>query len=559
MMKFVNIEILLIVLSLSITTFGAGFDSWHTSQSSGSSINFSQADNTLTIEYNMKAPEDWVMIETACSDFPAADIPVVFDVKADSDAFLEIKFIDKDGTIFWRKISLKDKYKDWTKLVLRLSSTEYGWGGKDSSFDTLAGFNLAVSGGGSGTVWIKDVKFGSANDKSSFYLAGAVLDPNRELEGFGLAQRRHEQMQPEDKLVLEYLKQLQDAGSNEKQLLPSMGLEDIEAQTFNNSLVAMAFMLHGERERAERILDFYAKATDKSNTDPTLQNFYYNGQARGFFQWVSIRDYNGPSDGELHSGNVKAKAWHHTGKSDRWMGDMAWLMFAYKCYEKEYNSHRYDEITSLIKNLLISWYKDDPAGGGFIQSGWRKGDIRLHEDGGHHEGNIDCFALFKLTGDLQIAEKIKQWLDMQLKDKKDLPLDLYTWRVLAYGKDADLLNIPDYDLRYRKILTFNGKEAMGFYHCPNIEIDNVWLDGTGHIACAYIAYGDRTRGYFYADQMDNFMINQTINGVKTHALPYTANKTGGYNWVRSDRGFISVCAWYIIAKNKFNPMNLERY
>jgi hypothetical protein len=337
-----------------------------------------------------------------------------------------------------------------------------------------------------------------------------------------------------------------------------MGIEDIEAQTFNNSMVAMAFMLDGEKERAERILDFYARAIDKKNTDPTLQNFYYNGEARGFFQWVSIRDCNGPTDGELHSGNCKAKAYHHTGKADRWMGDMAWLMFAYKFYEKEYNSHRYDEITSLIKNLLISWYKDDPAGGGFIQSGWRKGDVRLHEDSGHPEGNIDCYALFKLTGDLQIAEKIKKWLDIQLKDKKDWPLDLYTWRVLAFGKDADLLNVPDYDFRYRKILTVNGKQAMGFYNCCDIDANNIWLDGTGHIACAYIAYGDKTRGYFYADQLDSFLINQTINGVKVRSLPYTANKTSGYEWVRPDSGFISVCAWYIMAKNRFNPMTSER-
>jgi hypothetical protein len=122
-----------------------------------------------------------------------------------------------------------------------------------------------------------------------------------------------------------------------------------------------------------------------------------------------------------------------------------------------------------------------------------------------------------------------------------------------------LLDIPDYDLRYRKILTVNGKQAMGFYNCPDININNVWLDGTGHIACAYIAYGDKTRGYFYADQLDAFLIDRVINGVKTHALPYTANKTGGYDWVRSDRGFISVCAWYIMAKNKFNPMTLEKY
>ncbi|OQA00536.1 MAG: hypothetical protein BWY69_01681 [Planctomycetes bacterium ADurb.Bin401] len=389
---------------------------------------------------------------------------------------------------------------------------------------------------------------------------GTVLDLNRELPGFGFEQRRDEKLLAEDKLVLEYLKQVQDAGSKQKQLLPSMGLEDIEAQTFNNSLVAMAFMLHNEKERAERILNFYADATDINNTDPALQNFYYNGEPRGFFQWVAIRDCDAPGNGELHSGNCKAKAWHHTGKADRWMGDMVWLMYAYKFYEKEYNSQKYDEITTLIKNLLLSWYKDEQDHGGYIQHGWRKGDSRLHEDGGHHEGNIDAYALFKLTGDTQIAGRIKHWLDSQLRENKDLPLDLYTWRVLAYGKDsAHLLDIPDYDLRFRKTLTFNGKKVTGFYHYPDIKIKNIWLDGTGHIACAYIAYGDKNRGYFYANQLDNFLIEKTINNVKVKTLPYTANKTGGYEWVDSSKGFISVCAWYIIAKNRFNPMKLERY
>jgi hypothetical protein len=391
-----------------------------------------------------------------------------------------------------------------------------------------------------------------------FACAGPILDPNRELQGIGFAQRRSETMIPEDKLVLEYLKQVQDCGSKEKQLLPSQGIEDIEAQTFNNSLVAMAFILDGEKQRAERILDFYAKAIDKKNTDPTLQNFYYNGQDRGFFQWVAIRDCNSKSAGELHSGNVAAKAYHHTGTANRWMGDMVWLLYAYKCYEKEYNSSKYAEMISLLRNHIVSSFIEVPGCGGYIASGWSKGDTKFNDDTGHHEGNIDCYAVLRLTGDVELAAKVKQWLDSQINGKDDLPLDLYTWRTLSFGQNADLLNVPDYDLRYRKTLTVNGKQAMGFYNCAAPNIDNIWLDGTGHIACAYLAYGDKQRGYFYANQLDTFLIDKTINGVKTRTLPYTANKTGGYEWVQTDKGFISVCAWYIMAKHKFNPMNLER-
>ncbi len=391
-----------------------------------------------------------------------------------------------------------------------------------------------------------------------FVVAAPILDPNREMPGIGFAQRRSETMIPEDKLVLEYLKQVQDAGSKEKQLLPSQGIEDIEAQTFNNSLVAMAFILDGEKERAERIFDFYAKATDKNNTDQTLQNYYYNGEPRGFFQWVAIRDCNGPSAGELHSGNVSAKAYHHTGTANRWMGDMVWLLYAYKFYAKEYKSSKYDEIISLLRNHIVSAYIEVPGSGGYIASGWSKGDTKFNDDTGHHEGNIDCYAVLRLTGDLELAGKVKQWVESQIGGKDDLPLDLYTWRTLSYGENADLLNIPDYDLRFRKTVTVNGKKVMGFYHCPAENINNIWLDGTGHIACAYLAYGDKHRGYFYANQLDAFLIDKTINGVKTRTLPYTANKTGCYEWVQPDKGFISVCAWYIMAKHKFNPMTLER-
>ncbi|MCD4693510.1 MAG: T9SS type A sorting domain-containing protein, partial [Calditrichales bacterium] len=117
-----------------------------------------------------------------------------------------------------------------------------------------------------------------------------------------------------------------------------------------------------------------------------------------------------------------------------------------------------------------------------------------------------------------------------------------------------LLNIPEYDFRYRKILNLNGTYVMGFYHGPVEDIDNIWIDGTGHIACAYLCYGDKQRGYFYSNQLDKLIIERIIGGNTTHALPYTANKTGDYGWVDINKGFISCCAWYIFAKNEFNPL-----
>ena len=106
------------------------------------------------------------------------------------------------------------------------------------------------------------------------------------------------------------------------------------------------------------------------------------------------------------------KRFHTYDVCDRWMGDMAWLLFAYKYYEKKYGSKRYAEISGLIRDLLVSWYTDDPkTGGGYVQHGWRKGDKKLHEGFGHEEGNIDCYALFRLLGDDERAEKIRIWIE----------------------------------------------------------------------------------------------------------------------------------------------------
>ena len=504
-----------------------------------------EVSNGLEIKYVLKnAPHGWVMISKHIQVAPPEDIPITFFIKASGGGDLEIKFIDDDGSVFGRKIPLRAKYGDWTKVVIYLNNTEYWWGG-DGEFNGLKKIEFAFSGKGRGTVWLDEISLGDSELAASFPPTGPVLDPDRELAGIGFRQRRHEKMIPEDPLVLEWLKQIQDSSSMDKKLLPSM--EGSQFQTFNNSLVAIAYILKGEKERSERILDFFAEATDKENQSPTLQNFFYKGEARGFFQYVSPR----VKDGQV--------SYHNPGKSDRWMGDLAWLLCAYKFYEETYDSDRYEEITGLIKGLLISWYVDSNDGpGGYIQHGWRKDDTKLHESYGHPEGNIDAYAALKLCGEDEYAKKVKVWLDRNLKGNAQ-PLDHYTWSALAHGKEAvHLLDIPDFDFRYRKILSVNGQKVMGFYPFADINADNIWLDGTGHMACAYFAGGNIERGNFYADQYDLFLVDREINGFKTRAIPYAANRTNEYSWVDVNKGFVSTVAWYIFAKNGFNPLRLTK-
>jgi len=348
-------------------------------------------------------------------------------------------------------------------------------------------------------------------------------------------QRRAGARNPEDPLVLEWLKLLQDRSSADRRLLPAQEGDDA-AQTFNNALVALAFMVKQERERAERILDYFAEATVEENNDASLQNFFYRGEARGFFQEVSLASR------------------HNVGRgTDRWMGDMAWLLCACKYHQMAYQSARYTRLVTLLHDLLVSYYR--PAmHGGYIQHGWRKGDAYKHEADGHHEGNIDCFAVLRLCGEDSLACNIRQWLDNALRGVPDLPLDLYTWRTLAFGPASDsLLRIPEEDPRYRKSIVVRGHRVTGFYHAPDASRENIWTDGVGHMACAYQTCGSAEKGFFYANQLDSLMVERRIGGVVTHALPYTANRSGGYEWVDTTKGFTSCAAWYILAMNGVNP------
>jgi len=517
--------------------------------------------DALQVSYTLRGNHGWAQFKKRVEVSPPDNIPVTFLIKAAAAGDLEVKFVDADGSVYGAKIPLEGQFRDWRRVTAYRENLEYLWGG-DRKYTGLSEFHFAFSGKGTGTVLLADIGFGNPNLPSSFtgdpseakptgpfYVprTGPQIDPDSELPGIGFKQRRAKTMIPENPLVLEWLKTLQDVSSPGQQVLPTT--EDNQFHTFNNALVAMAFIMKAERERAERILDFFAHATDRDNTDPTLQNFFYNGEARGFFQAVTLNpEGNTPA---FHLADPNGYG------SDRWMGDMAWLIMAYTYYEQKYNDHRYDEVKQLLRDLLVSWFKEaeDVPGGGYVQSGWRKGDTSLHEAEGHPEGNIDCYAVFKLLGEEEYAKKIRTWLEYKLRSDSH-PLDLYTWRVLAYDGDrAELLNIPDYDLRYRKTVTVNGQKVMGPFGAANPSVNNIWLDGLGHIACAYLTAGNKERGNFYANQFDPFLLDSTLGGRKTKTLPYTANEQGGFNFDQR-KGYISVAAWYLFAKNRFNPMRL---
>jgi hypothetical protein len=495
------------------------------------STNGIRADINLS---NGGTDDNWVIMDIT-PELPEGfdlQVPVVFNFRAEASCTLEIKMIDDNGTVYRRLIPLvNDKYRNWTSFVVYLENLEYGWP-PGRIFDKLEHFEIAFSDSQNktGTAWITGAGFGQRGENSTF------VDPNAAL-------RCDERLNPENASVLEWLEFVQDNSPSNDMLLPSRGKYDHVFSTYDNALVAMAFMLKDKPERAEKILDFYANQTNPKNDNLRNQNFFFNGEPRGFYQQFVI---NRSTNGAYYDGE----------KSNRSVGDMCWLMLAYQYYGEKYHSERYNAIEMNMMKLLENYSKSDNVGC-FVRRGWRNGDtLPMHgnesdPDYKNAECNIDAYAAMMHEDNLTMASNIKKWLDNNVSLTTGRPLDSYTYRNLSGEADGWILSYPDGDLKYPITLDYQGKKVMGICSGTDEGIGKIWVDGVGQMACAFYEAERPEKGNFYANQMDSYLINETIDGKQYWVLPYNIKK-GDH-----DPGAISCAAWYIFAKNQFNPMKLK--
>jgi hypothetical protein len=226
------------------------FSAWSFSKQVGTNGSVSNYNgfngNGLKVTYTFPSSGGWVNLEIPVSSSFSRSYPLVFHIySTNSTANLEIKFIDKDGSVFDVRPSLSKYANGWHHVTAYLDNAAYSWGG-NSTFDVPAKFSLAISapGAAGGTVYFDEVGIGKPGLPSSFL---PTIDPNSQLAGIGFTQRRDTILIPEDPLVLQYLKQLQDQGSENATLLPTY-YGGVQAQTFNNCLAAMAFIAKDEKE-----------------------------------------------------------------------------------------------------------------------------------------------------------------------------------------------------------------------------------------------------------------------------------------------------------------------
>lgn len=159
----------------------------------------------IQVNYQLhKDPFSSGWVTMSCNSFTGfnENTPVTMLIKADAESDIELKFTDEDGSVFIKRYPIGNRYHEWTQIVVYLKNTFY--------------------------------------------------------------QRRSDNIIQEDTLVLGYLKVLQDFSSIDARVIPNQEGSDM-VSTFNSSLAAMSFIISDQKERAERILGFYAAAIDPWN------------------------------------------------------------------------------------------------------------------------------------------------------------------------------------------------------------------------------------------------------------------------------------------------------
>lgn len=320
--------------------------------------------------------------------------------------------------------------------------------------------------------------------------------------------------------------------------------------TYDQALACIAFVKHGDFKKARLILDFYNKT--------------YEGEIKKYGKFI------GYSDAYKKNG-----AWGETWAA----GPNAWLLIAIEQYTYYKKDLKYLELAKKIADWLISL---EAADGGII-GGYYGNHEPMTWIAAEH--NFDCYTAFRdlgiLTGDdryLKVAKEIKLWLENGAwnkeqnrfnmgKDNPNFATDLSSWAVLSLGKKYG----PTLDFAIEKSLTkklykVKDVEIEGFdfgstyekSHYP--DKDAVWLEGTGQMVLAFDRAGRIEEKNHFLAELDK-TLTQSPKYKNASGLPYATNKgTPAYgSWLMEDKPLcVSSTAWYIFAKENYNPFSMDQ-
>ncbi|MDD4955079.1 MAG: PilZ domain-containing protein [Candidatus Omnitrophica bacterium] len=332
--------------------------------------------------------------------------------------------------------------------------------------------------------------------------------------------------------------------------------------TYDQALAAIAFVLFDDKERAEKIFDFYLKKVDKG--EKIFNAYYTQGDCA---EYVA---HSGPN---------------------------AWIGMAVLDYYKETGNKKYLPIAEEVSDFLFEMM--DSEGG-------IKGGPTVEWYSTEH--NLDAYAFFKSFYEvtknekyLKAAEKIKSWIFKYAytsygppvnrgKGDSTIATDTYAWSVTAFGAEELLFlnmnpeNILDFAVDNCSVTAnFKRKEreicvkGFDFAKYRNVARGGVVsCEWTAQMVLSFEIMADyysrkdaaKSKEYlnksvFYSNELQKMLITSPSKiGIEDPCLPYasSADVDTGHGWrtPNGDRtGSLSSSAYFLIAYLGYNPLKGE--
>lgn len=311
--------------------------------------------------------------------------------------------------------------------------------------------------------------------------------------------------------------------------------------TYDEAMAIFVFTLAGDYEKASKVLDFFADKAGK-------------GKFEGF-QDMYLADLL-------------------SGSGPRAAGPNPWVLLSIEYYTESSGDRKYLPLASKIADWIIDIQREDGGvPGGFNDNGdplrWAATEHNLN----CYSGLKRLYALTKKNSYRKASDRIREFIIKELWNTyerrfyngyKDynFATDVASWGVLSLGNEyADVLEVAMNRSRcthlYKEMkVKVDGFDFGGPYkdsHYP--DLDSVWFEGTGQMVVAFQQAGREKDAAYFLRQLEKCLTpSQKYAGAK--GLPYASNPgTPAYGgWTMfSDKLCVSSSAWYLFAKDRFNP------
>lgn len=304
---------------------------------------------------------------------------------------------------------------------------------------------------------------------------------------------------------------------------------------YDNALAALVYTMYEDYDRAEAIFDVF-----DGKIESELQDEY-----GGFAQFLDL-------SGNIFGGGI--------GK--RWLGDNAWLLVALNAYHYKTGTDKYSGLVS----GLDAWIRSLQLPNGGLSSGYDEGGNMMEPV---TEAMIDSYNAI-LGFDSFHTKLLNYFFINRYDDDEDVlvswpenpdykyAIDMSSWAFLAMN------NMPESVLEFAD-QRFKLTEGDITGYCIDEDLDAIWPEHSLQMAVAYINAGNEyfDRANDIISNMEKLFINSTTD-MNTKGLPYASNQATMYGagslWVGVDTDiYLSSCAWYLFAKNGFNPFEAGLY